>query len=193
MPSLYYRRNTVAKWHTYIHCTLRKATSAKVCSARGSFLMSCTNSLPLTCFSISLKARLPENIYILVVWPIYLHNNNIKTCLYICKLKAQCFNKPLLILLLVPFLIQSLSSWLLCQYLRNLFSWPSYTSVIWLRIDSHFLDTYSPSPSLDAAHQLRWFDTDRALSPTCLYFFFLPKASNFLNTPIKHKLNSLKD
>lgn len=149
MPSLYYRRNTVAKWHTYIHCTLRKATSAKVCSARGSFLMSCTNSLPLTCFSISLKARLPENIYILVVWPIYLHNNNIKTCLYICKLKAQCFNKPLLILLLVPFLIQSLSSWLLCQYLRNLFSWPSYTSVIWLRIDSHFLDTNSPSPSLD--------------------------------------------
>lgn len=38
------------KWHTYIHWTLRKATSAKVCSARGSFLMSCTNSLPLTFF-----------------------------------------------------------------------------------------------------------------------------------------------
>lgn len=154
--------------------------------------MSCTNSLPLTFFSISLKARLHENICILVVWPIFLYNNNIKTCLYICKLKAQCFNKPLLILLLVPFLIQSLSSRLLCQYLRNLFSWPSYTSVIWLKIDSHFLDTNSPSPSLDAAHQLRWFDTDRALSPTCLYFFFSTKSFQLFKHPYKTQIKFFK-
>lgn len=160
---------------------------------KGGFLNVLHQQSALNIFFLSLWKLDYLKIYILVVWPIFLHNNNIKTCLYICKLKAQCFNKPLLILLLVPFLIQSLSSRLLCQYLRNLFPWPSYTSLIWLRIYSHFLDTNSPSPSLDVAHQLRWFDTDRALSPTCLYFLFLPKASNFLNTPIKHKLNSLKD
>lgn len=71
-----------------------------------------------------------------------------------------------------------------CSHAWNLSPCPSWTSHTWFKMDSHFSSTRSPSPSLVAAAQYKWFEMEWHQSLICSHPFFFDSNWSFLKIPV---------